>query len=81
MKLYATMQSERATKGQGGNKFIIVTLFIGGKNLPKKAVTITLERDEVQKGYGVLFRVNHEVTNDTAGRTIFIPDEIKGKRQ
>ena len=34
MKLYATTTSERASKGQGGNKFLKIELSAGDKNNP-----------------------------------------------
>ena len=40
MKLYATITSERATKGQGGNKEMGVTFQIGSKNTSKHVLTI-----------------------------------------
>ena len=40
MKLYATTTSERATKGQGGNKQVAVTFQIGSANNSKYILTI-----------------------------------------
>ena len=42
MKLYATVTSERATKGQGGNKDIKITLQIGSTKENKHIATILL---------------------------------------
>jgi hypothetical protein len=42
MKLYATVSSERAAKGQGGNRIITTELLVGDKNNSKQIATITL---------------------------------------
>lgn len=42
MKLYATVTSERASKGQGGNKEITATIDIGGKEKPVTVVRVTV---------------------------------------
>lgn len=36
MRLYATVKSERATKGQGGNKEIVVEFYVGSSNKSTK---------------------------------------------
>ena len=43
MKLYATTSSERATKGQGGNKFINIDLLVGDAKNPIDAGRITMK--------------------------------------
>lgn len=42
MKLYATVSSERASKGQGGNEKLELELFIGSKNNSQKIARILL---------------------------------------
>lgn len=46
MKLYATTTSERASKGQGGNKDIQITLTrqINGENVPIYFIYFTLDK-------------------------------------
>jgi len=43
MKLYATVTSERASKGQGGNKFIAIDLAIGSATDSKVIAKILLD--------------------------------------
>lgn len=43
MKLYATTTSERATKSQGGNKFLTIDFLVGSKNDQIDAGRITLK--------------------------------------
>jgi hypothetical protein len=40
MKLYATVSSERASKGQGGNKHTRIEVNYGGKTHSSRALTI-----------------------------------------
>ena len=57
MKLYATTTSERASKGQGGNKFIEIDLRYGSKNNSIREYFITYTKDKliVEGEEGVLF--------------------------
>jgi len=41
MKLYATTTSERATSGQGGNKFLNISILVENRTTPKARVYIT----------------------------------------
>ena len=43
MKLYATITSERATKGQGGNQFINIDLLIGDAKNPIDAGRVSMK--------------------------------------
>ena len=43
MKLYATITSERATKGQGGNQFINIDLLIGEAKNPIDAGRVSMK--------------------------------------
>lgn len=45
MKLYATITSERATKGQGGNKYIDCKLTVGDRNDPTDVYTLHLTNE------------------------------------
>lgn len=85
MKLYATISSERATKGQGGNKKLEIELTAGSTKEPCWMGTISLREfapDKFQVFYtapltgkkdksGILFEAN------TRG-TIF---QVKGEKQ
>lgn len=42
MKLYATIASERASKGQGGNKHIKIALNVGSKTQSRTIAQISL---------------------------------------
>ena len=46
MKLYATVQSERATKGQGGNQRLDIQLTVGDSDKPLKAGVVALREIE-----------------------------------
>jgi len=43
MKLYATVTSERASKGQGGNEYITIDLLIGSRDEQINAGRITMK--------------------------------------
>lgn len=40
MKLYATVTSERASKGQGGNKFLDVAVLVGDARIQQEVIRI-----------------------------------------
>jgi hypothetical protein len=46
MKLYATISSERATKGQGGNRYINIDLLVGSAKNPATAGSISFFIDK-----------------------------------
>jgi hypothetical protein len=69
MKLYATISTERATKGQGGNKYLNIELFAGDAKHPVRVAYISL--DKIDKGYGLTFLPIKE-----DGKSIFISDEL-----
>lgn len=46
MKIYAEVESDRARKGQGGNKKIDVKLLIGSKQLPTTVAHLILTYDK-----------------------------------
>lgn len=64
MKLYATVTSERATKGQGGNEYIRITLY-GEKNEPPR--------------YRVEYGANGILLMDGAYKTLY-QDYTKGEK-
>lgn len=43
MKLYATTTSDRASKGQGGNKQLSTEFYVGDKRQPELAGVVTLK--------------------------------------
>lgn len=51
MKLYATVTSERATKGQGGNEFIDYILTVGGKSPNGGNVVAVVQIAKRSNGY------------------------------
>ena len=71
MKLYATITSERATKGQGGNKYINIDLWVGDKNHPITAGSIYFR---IENGEYVIMYNDYEIHRQK------LP-EIKGKQQ
>ena len=89
MKLYATTTSERATKGQGGNKFIDISLSVGSAKDSKPIARIVLASEG--EYYRLTTRVGaderaSEVLLDIEGRHIHDyytreDREIKGKQQ
>ncbi len=46
MKLYATVATERATKGQGGNKQLNISINIDSKEVPRFKLFITKREDD-----------------------------------
>lgn len=57
MKLYATTTSERASKGQGGNNEIAITLNVGSANDSRTVALIKIVA-LVGGGYEILYRNN-----------------------
>ena len=53
MKIYGTMQSERATKSQGGNDKMSILLTVGNRNNPETLLKATVERTETETGTGL----------------------------
>lgn len=51
MKLYATTTSERASKGQGGNKEIRIDLYVINRDEPLYEIVLTSDLLEI-KNYG-----------------------------
>ncbi len=74
MKLYATTTSERASKGQGGNKFIRVEFLVGNATDNEYFGAVILKETD-DKGY-VLYH------NDRIGESHIVDTmRVKGKSQ
>ena len=74
MKLYATTTSERASKGQGGNKYVEVHLSANKKTLINAYVKQTAEdMFELEIFSSDMKRIYHNVYS--------IPDRTKGNKQ
>lgn len=73
MNLYATVTSERATKGQGGNKHVVVDLKVGGAAASRIAAIVSLIYEGKDRNKLIL---------EVEGRRVYeaIIDD-KGKRQ
>jgi hypothetical protein len=48
MKLYTTVSSERATKGQGGNEYIIIDINVGQTTIGQVEIVYN---DDISKGH------------------------------
>ena len=81
MKLYATVSSERATKGQGGNTQIVINLRVGSKSRREIAnIVLKAEGDRFTLEY---FEVEG-TTRPMKKRRILLDSgllETKGKKQ
>lgn len=83
MKLYATVTSERASKGQGGNEYIAIQLKDEGKKI---ILTIAMDFDalgqwHIAKVFGE-YRACYELEKKAIeGQEIAIYEAEKGERQ
>jgi hypothetical protein len=78
MKLYGTITSERATKGQGGNKYLNIDILVGDKNNPILLAQFTAEHKSDVDGMGsgyVLYDHN------SRENIYWVLDKEKGERQ
>ena len=73
MKLYETITSERATKGQGGNKQINTAIYIDDKKNPRFRLFLTAREDNSTDI--VLVDMEKPFPNEV------FRENIKGKRQ
>ena len=84
MKLYATITSERASKGQGGNKYLLIELTIeNDKGEYADMGQLKLYRvDTNPTGTALVYlpRKDHKIHYGTPAALDFLPDE-KGKKQ
>ena len=46
MKLYATTTSERASKGQGGNKYLDIDIYVGNAKNPHLLTSLRVEHKQ-----------------------------------
>lgn len=83
MKLYATVQSERATKGQGGNEYLRINLTIG--NAKEQASAGVVEVREISPDvFEVYYHSSTSRTRSKVINTINIRGtvfEAKAKKQ
>lgn len=83
MKLYATVTSERASKGQGGNKYLVTSFT---DDTGDEFLTVTIEHDDTLHSGGELLHRYH-VTIKNRGivlvnkREHWIKEETKGNKQ
>lgn len=80
MKLYATVTSERASKGQGGNDFLDIQLFVGNSknSLPFASYRLSIGASPDTDEPAFIF------TNNETGEVekwIEIKEVTKGERQ
>jgi hypothetical protein len=75
MRLYATTTSERATKGQGGNKYLHITILDGDKFKQRKTAEINIWIDN--QGHTISKyedcmgnQLYHDITLETAEKAI-----------
>ena len=61
MKLYATITSERAVKGQGGNRFIIIELKAFDRNNPVATIQMDVmdDADGKPNQYLITYKAEH----------------------
>ena len=90
MKLYATITSERASKSQGGNEYLIIDLMVGSAKESEQVgqVELYLYDDDKQHGcteneWKLQWRTgNSEDDNEwTIFATGHTPSKTKGKKQ
>ncbi len=77
MKLYATITSERATKGQGGNDYLDIDIFCGSADNSVTLAKLTVRPSE-NDGY-ILVDHTDEVLAELTKEQLKAP--TKGKRQ
>jgi hypothetical protein len=75
MKLYANTTSERASKGQGGNREIVIELTIDEKE--RKMIGRVVMRYEEDAGYTVYY---YPITETTGKGGRILLHEEKGKK-
>jgi len=79
MKLYATVTSERASKGQGGNKRVEITLLIHPIERKEIGRLIMKCEDDVYTVYYYPINTNCEEQELNSGRMLLY--ETKGEKQ
>lgn len=76
MKLYATITSERASKSQGGNKRLDISIIVGSESEQHEAGVVSVR----EKDKGVFVVLYHADWN-REGMNLATIDTTKGKRQ
>lgn len=75
-KIYATVTSERASKGQGGNNFLAVSLTVGSRD---NQISAGVVRIETQADRFVGYYISNACRE---GKNLFIiPREVKGQAE
>ncbi len=72
MKLYATVTSERASKGQGGNDYLDIEILVGSRDDSRLLARLTVRPNE--RGYG-LYDHTDELLFEITDK------ELKGEKQ
>lgn len=75
MKLYATTTSERASKGQGGNRHLLIELFAGSTAHSRLVGTVRMTVE------GARYRLSVDTENYGEGALEEEGDLIKGEKQ
>ena len=77
MKLYATVSSERATKGQGGNEYLKISLTVGSAKNAIDFGTLILDQREDEDGNKEAFVLTYNGDEIAS----YNPNEEKGEKQ
>jgi len=80
MRLYATTTSERASKGQGGNRFLDIDIFTTNKEKSTHHVHVIVSPNGNQIVVS-LSSLHFGVAKLLASDTIFLDTPIKGEKQ
>lgn len=84
MILYATINSEKATKGQGGNKYLTIRLMGEGQKKNEAVVLADIEMlfKETKEGRTYYVKVFHAKADEADYIiTLPVPNTPKGKKQ
>jgi len=83
MKLYATITSERASKGQGGSRELVINIKVGNKSRREIANIVLTTTGGSTDGSGNTYALEYyPVNRDRGGRVILDSDVLeKGEKQ
>lgn len=83
MKLYATVTSERASKGQGGNEYLDIDITVGDAKQPYKLASLTVRRaDDLDDSGNKLDDSGYILVDENDDRIRWVSDrDIKGEQQ
>ena len=62
MKLYAKLESDRASKAQGGNEYVTARLFVGSAKESIEVAHILLRK--IPTGYAISYRLANDRLNE-----------------